>query len=244
MKLFLQNLVKDLNKFSKSLNKKSLIVDKPWALVDSDLEIQKLIFKKNKELIMSKDGKVTMGTWDYLPEARSIIINRGSDTILCNEGFLDEAVMILKLDGTKNNFYVLANENILPDLDVLKYLRELRWQYLNIESCKLTSGKYLEIISGEGKDEYGFAQDELNIGKKVLIELEEIEDGVYDTHTLNAFGQKIHKKFYVKNQRIENVVHDIEYKTRAGLTLVISQQKQSDYKKGDNEKLLQMGSIN
>ena len=49
MKIYLQNTVKGLKYLSKSLDKKSILVDKPWALIDSDLEIQKLIFKKNKE---------------------------------------------------------------------------------------------------------------------------------------------------------------------------------------------------
>ena len=69
---------------------------------------------------MSKDGQVNMGKWDYLPEAKSLLIDRGKDTILCNEGFIDEAVMILKMDGTNNNFFVLANENIVPDLDACR----------------------------------------------------------------------------------------------------------------------------
>ena len=151
MKIYLQNTVKELKNFSKSLNKKSILVDKPWALIDSDLEIQKLIFKKNKELIMSKDGQVNMGKWDYLPEAKSLLIDRGKDTILCNEGFIDEGVIVLKMDGTNNNFFVLANENIIPDLDAYSYLRKLRYRNLNITTRKLTDGKVLEIIQEIGE---------------------------------------------------------------------------------------------
>ena len=92
-------------------------MDKPWALIDSDLEIQKLIFKKNNELILSKDGQVKIGKWDYFPEAKSLLIDREEDKILCNEAFIDDAVLVLKMDGTSNNYFVLANENIIPDLD-------------------------------------------------------------------------------------------------------------------------------
>jgi hypothetical protein len=46
MKVFLKNIVQELSSLSESLDKKSILVDKPWALIDSDLEIQKLIFKK------------------------------------------------------------------------------------------------------------------------------------------------------------------------------------------------------
>ena len=50
--------------------------------------MQKLIFRKNKELIMSKNGQVTIGKWDYFGEAKSLLIDRGANIILCNEGFI------------------------------------------------------------------------------------------------------------------------------------------------------------
>lgn len=71
MKIFIQNIIGGLKNYSASLDKQSLLIDKPWAVIDSDFEIQKLIFRKNKELIMSKNGQVIMGKWDYLPEVNA-----------------------------------------------------------------------------------------------------------------------------------------------------------------------------
>jgi len=116
MNTILKYYVKQLSSFSKSLEKKALFVDKPWAMIDEEFEMQKLIFKNNQELIMSKNGKVQMGRWEYLAEARCLLIDRGKDKILCQEGFIEEGVLILKLDGTEGRFFALANENIIPDL--------------------------------------------------------------------------------------------------------------------------------
>jgi len=104
MKTYLQSIVPQIQRFSQSLNKKAILINKPWAIVDSDGEIQKIIFKKNKELILSKNGQVTEGKWDYFPEAKSLLIDRGTDKILCNEAYIDEAVLIMKLDGRLINF--------------------------------------------------------------------------------------------------------------------------------------------
>ena len=82
MKIFLQHIVIGLRNYSKSLDKTAILIDKPWSLIDSDLEVQKLIFKRNKELIMSKNGNVTMGKWEYLAEAKSLLIDLGQDKIL------------------------------------------------------------------------------------------------------------------------------------------------------------------
>jgi hypothetical protein len=220
MKIFLQHIIVELRNYSKRLDKESILIDKPWALIDSDLEIQKLIFKKNKELIMSKNGKVTVGKWDYLAEAKSLLIDRGRDKILCNEGFIDRGVLILKMDGTNNNFFVLANENIVPDLDVYTYLKKLRYRNLNIISRKLTDGKTLEIIIGENEYEGP------KIGMNVTIEAEYVSDGIYKTEEWN-------RKYVVKNSMIASIIHEVTYKTKDGIEIMVEQKIQEYYLKGE-----------
>ena len=56
--------INSLKQFTLSLKKKSLLVDKPWTLIDDKGTIQKFIFKKDNGLIMSKNGKVTEGSWE------------------------------------------------------------------------------------------------------------------------------------------------------------------------------------
>lgn len=231
MNIFLQNTVKGLRNFSKSLEKKSILVDKPWALIDSEFEIQKLIFKKNKELIMSKDGKVNIGKWEYLPEAKSLLIYRGKDTILCNEGFINEAVMVLKMDGTNNNFFVLANENILPNLDAYAYLKKLRYRNLKITTRKLANGKFLEILRDN-------ISDVPKTGNQVTIDAENVSDGVYKSYNSN-------RKYIVNNSRISSIIHEVTYKTKNGPEIMVEQKKQTSYSKGEkvwiNEKQAENG---
>ena len=54
MKTYLQNIIPQLKNFSQTLNKTAILINKPWAMIDDEFEIQKLIFKKDKELILSK----------------------------------------------------------------------------------------------------------------------------------------------------------------------------------------------
>ncbi|MFZ4402332.1 MAG: hypothetical protein ACOYO1_20060 [Bacteroidales bacterium] len=219
MKEYLQHLVTELKNFSKTLDKTSILVDKPWALIDSDFEMQKLIFKKDKQLIMSKDGQVTMGAWDYLPEAKSLLIDRGVDKILCNECFIDEGVMILKMDGLNTNFFIMANENIVPDLDVYNYLKQLRYVKLNIHTCKLADGKYLEFVHRNEIADH-------HIGDQVTIESQAVEDGSYKTIEPNF-------KFIIKNSIIIAFIHEVFFKTKDGLEIMIEQRNQYEYDKGD-----------
>ena len=234
MKDFLQHMVIGLKDFSKSLEKKLIFVDKPWALIDSDLEIQKLIFKKNKELIMSKDGQVTIGKWDYFPQADSILIDRGKDKILCNTAFIDEGVMILKLDGTKNNFFVLANENIIPDLNAYKYLNKLRYNTLNIGTRELSNGKILEVSHEdpfyEDYKDYGYYEEyeeyEDDIGDKVTINAKAVRDGVYKLKNKN-------QKYVIKSSVISIIIYEETYRTKSGLEIMVEQSEPNSYKVGE-----------
>ena len=79
------------------------------------------------------------------------------------------------MDGTSNNFFVLVNENLVPDLDAYNYLKKLRYRNLYIATQELTNGKILEIIR---TTEY----DSVRIGHKVTIDADNIKDGVYKTH--------------------------------------------------------------
>lgn len=199
MKVYLKSIVKQLKNYSATLDKTSILIDKPWALIDDEFEMQKLIFKKNKELILSKNGQVQIGKWDYFPEAKSLLIDRNTDKILCNEAFIDSGIMVLRLDGTDNRFFVLANENIVPDLDANRYLKELRYQKLKIFETKLIDGRILEV-----QREYEGQEDRPQIGNPITIEAETIEDGKYQL-------AESEKYYEVKKGRIFKILTETTY---------------------------------
>lgn len=219
MKLYLKSIVKQLRNYSATLDKTSILIDKPWALIDDEFEMQKLIFKKDKELILSKNGQVQIGKWDYFPEAKSLLIDRNTDKILCNEAFIDKGVMVLRLDGTDSRFFILANENIVPDLDANRYLKELRYQKLKIAETKLVDGRILEVSRDE---EYNGPQ----IGNPVTVEADPIEDGKYQLAEA--------KKYYeVKKGRIYKILTETTYNNPDNHEIIIHQQDSWKIRNGD-----------
>src|SRR4051812_4384578 len=125
MKEYLSNLLPRVKEFSASLDKQEIFINKAWVWVDSDNNQQKLIFKRNGELIMSLNGNATVGKWEYIKAAKSLLLDRIYDKVLLNQAFVDEAVMILKHDGTKGDNFMLINELLIPDLNVDNYLKAL-----------------------------------------------------------------------------------------------------------------------
>ncbi len=221
MNIYLKSIVRQLKNHSATLERTSIFLDKPWALIDDELEMQKLIFKGNKELILSKNGQVQMGKWDYFPEAKSILIDRGNnDRILCNEAFIDKGVMILRKDGTENNFFILANENVVPDLDANRYLKELRYQKLKILETKLVDGRILEVQ--REYDNWHIPE----VGSPVTEEAEPIEDGKYQLENMRQY-------FEVKEGRIFKILTEKTYTNPQGQEIVIQQQDNTKITQGD-----------
>jgi len=145
MVLYLQNLIPRLRQYSDTLARKELFLEKPWVMLDEKGNHQKYIFKGNGELVMSLNGAVSMGRWEYLAAAKSLLIDRIEDKILLNQTFIDPGVMILNQDGASREYFILSNENIILDHDILKYLRQIHQRHRNILYIPLKDGRVLEV---------------------------------------------------------------------------------------------------
>jgi len=125
----LQELIKDLQSslksYSQGLANKNLLVEIPWTMVDGDLNLQRLIFRKDNSLYIVKEGEIQESRWEYLPAMNSLVIEVGGRKILMNEVFADGKALILKKDGVSLDFLSFANQNELPDLNLISHLNKL-----------------------------------------------------------------------------------------------------------------------
>lgn len=215
MKLYISNLIPRLRQFSENLDKKEIFVDIPWVIIDENLNQQKYIFRRNGDLVMSLNGQVSIGKWEYLSAARSLLIDRLQDKILLNQNFVTPVVMVLRKDGSRDEDLILGNEILLPDLNVLDYLKELYYQKNNIEFIKLKTGEYLELNQYEGS---------IN-GNQVTIDGEPVSDGFVQSAQPN-------KRYLIKNSKIVKTLVKKSYDTNKG-KIVIEQQEYMEPSKGD-----------
>lgn len=219
MKTYLLDIVNRLSQFSEKLDNTSLFIDKPWVLIDTEFNYHKYIFKRDGQLIMSLNGQVQLGKWEYLTAAKSILIDRKKDKVLLNHTFFDSAVMVLKVDGTNNDLFILANETIIPDLDVKKYLQSVTYRKFNILTGRLENGKTLEIYRDS-------SEASLQIGMKATIDGEIPEDGKYKSQTTGRF-------YEIRNGKVFRITYPVQYKTFDGINIVIEQVYESSISQGD-----------
>jgi len=122
MKEYLKSWLPKIKNYSLELDKLSKLYNQPLVLVNEVSDFIKIIFQEKGKLIVSKNGVVSDGDYELLSVANSILLHINGEKRLYNHQFIDNALMILKLDGFSNDFFILANQNLIPDLDIESYL--------------------------------------------------------------------------------------------------------------------------
>lgn len=109
MKTFFTDIIPKLKKYSNKLDNLSLLTNQHWVVLN-DLEKTKVIyiFRENKDLLVSTNGKVDKAKWEYLGNS-SILIDLKEQSYLFKQGFFDENILALKVDNS-NEFVILINE--------------------------------------------------------------------------------------------------------------------------------------
>ena len=144
---YLESILPKILSYSQKLDKLALLLNEPWVVTGDDSVKMKLIFKSDGEVIVSDNGNVQFGKWELLNRASSILIRYEKSAKLYNHAFFDEGILALKLDGS-TDFFVLANQNKIQDLNVANYLN-LRYGgsqdkiYLKLDVNKLKSYQYM-----------------------------------------------------------------------------------------------------
>lgn len=161
MKDYIKSWLPKLKNFSLELDKLSKIYNQPWVIIDEKNDFIKIIFQEKGKLIVSKNGIVSEGSWELVSVANSILLNISGVKRLYNHQFIDDGLMILKLDGFSLDFFVLVNQNLIPDLDVENYLAYKYpistidgnvYKKINLydKTIKLKDGRELQIIKDYG----------------------------------------------------------------------------------------------
>lgn len=110
MRTFLTDIFPKIQRFSNKLDNLTLLTNQHWVSIDDILSTKTIyIFRTNNELLISENGKVEKAKWEHLGN-KSILIDKSNDSYLFKQGFLDENVLALKVDTSKE-YAVFVNEN-------------------------------------------------------------------------------------------------------------------------------------
>lgn len=116
MKTYILSGLGRLKKYSQKLDAEAILYDKKWEVFNDVGDKEVLIFRPNKDLLISRNGRVTKGQWEIL-SPNTLLIEADSKAYLLNSAFVDETFLALQMDGT-NEVMVLVEEELRQKLQL------------------------------------------------------------------------------------------------------------------------------
>jgi hypothetical protein len=147
-----------------------------WILIGRQNAHGRYIFEPNGELIISLHGPILNGSWRHMNNSNSIILKHSGLSILYNYIFSSEGVMLIQVDGQPDKVLTFVNQNVVPDLNAERYVKNYIYTKNNVSYGKLNSGRTIEI--------HKFKKSYVEIGMMVTINGEMPNNGEY--HSLSS----------------------------------------------------------
>jgi hypothetical protein len=150
MRTFIADIIPKIQRFSQRLDDLTKLTNQHWVSL-SDIEQTKrvYIFRANNQLLISDNGIVEKGSWEYLGN-NSLLLDTKNESYLLKHGFFDENVIALKLDST-NSYAFFVNETKYQSelnsiVDVINFL-ENKYLKKNVIPGNLGSKKERQVIN-------------------------------------------------------------------------------------------------
>lgn len=202
MRTFIAEIIPKIQKFSKMLDDLSTLTGQHWVSL-GEIEHRKTvyIFRPNNQLLISENGIVKKGTWEYLGN-QSLLLETENNSFLLKHGFVDENILALKLDS-EDRYVMFINESKygkdLNNIHDIQYFLETRYKNQNFIP---NNSSYKELQENEGNyfvlsemNEFGpYTKQEL----KNLIENQQL--------TRMNFIKTTEEKDYSKRLRIKDIL--------------------------------------
>jgi hypothetical protein len=126
MKTFIADIIPKIQRFSQRLDDLTKLTNQHWvSLGDINQTKRVFIFRTNNQLLISDNGIVEKGSWEYLGN-QSLLLETKAESYLLKHGFFDENVIALKLDSTDSYAFFINETKYHGELnnigDVLQFL--------------------------------------------------------------------------------------------------------------------------
>ncbi|MCX7637783.1 MAG: hypothetical protein N2044_08070 [Cyclobacteriaceae bacterium] len=126
MKTYIADIIPKIQRFSQRLDDLTKLTNQHWVSLGDITQTKRVfIFRANNQLLISDNGIVEKGSWEYLGN-QSLLLETKQESYLLKHGFFDENVIALKLDSTESYAFFVNETKYHSELnnitDILKFL--------------------------------------------------------------------------------------------------------------------------
>ena len=214
MKTFLFDSLNHFSKYSKELDTmaeiRKCLCGKAWLVFNNSGDREVYIFKEDGSLIISINGNITRGSWQYLSENNSIAISASNQEYMVHPAFLDNILFALQVDGTENYAFLIDQQNArnfapksLDDLHRyfrLKEQKRIEEENRKREEQRLAEQKRIEEANQIREEQLRAEQKRIEKEKKEREERERREREQREEEQKKREVEKIYKDEIIKSR--------------------------------------------
>lgn len=173
MKTYLLDILNRYNRFSESLDVKTVLCNKSWLIFNDTGDKELYIFQENGSLIASVNGNVFNGNWQYISANKSIIISFKEKSYMLHPSFFDKTIFALQQDGT--NRYAFMIDEKQSQFFQPKSLTELNSYFGDTERKRIEEEQHRKKLWAEQQKEIEQRRIEKEHRERIKKQEEEVQ---------------------------------------------------------------------
>lgn len=134
MKTYLLDSLNRIKRKGENLDAKTILCNKSWLIFNDSGDKELYIFQENGEVLISLNGIVSKGSWQYIPANKSIVISVKENSYMLHPSFMANNIMALKLDGTEKYMLMIEEKSMLAHN--VKTLEDINNYFISIEEAE------------------------------------------------------------------------------------------------------------
>lgn len=111
MKTYILDSINRFKRFSENLDVATTLSNKTWVVFNDSGERELYIFQPDGSVIITKNGIGIVGQWQWISANQSLIIQRDGSVIMLHPEYIDNIILALNLDGTRETAFLIEDSN-------------------------------------------------------------------------------------------------------------------------------------
>lgn len=196
---YIKNIIPRIQRYSKDLSKIENFIEKNWVFINENGNREEWILERDNKLIMTDSKGTKVGAWELTSTGHLLIKRSDNQYDKLENMFIEDALLVLKYSVKEKPPFILINDKIIKDLDVVKYLERFEHKK-SIEDVPPSEQKYRLFKGGEI-----FAPNAY-VGKHIKTFDEVILNGTYKT--IDKYTEKY---IVIENNKIKRIFFHEKY---------------------------------
>jgi hypothetical protein len=131
MKTYNLDFDRSLSRYGKKLNNEKILTKNNWVIVDDSVDGKSVyFFGKNNEIVISNNGNIQKGRWNYFGKDK-LVIEENEKSFLFELGYFDKNYLVLNEKGCKDYAFFVNEKSWNREFESVEEINDFLIDYID-----------------------------------------------------------------------------------------------------------------